>query len=123
MDKFLRADELTTQSEWKVEGLNRCKRRLEGWQITNQCIILLRLAELVLTLNRFLFGDNCLNLTNGVAMGNKMRPGYANLFVGFIEHQFFSQYNSPKPELYGRYIYDCMGATSSILPERSSLNF
>ena len=54
-------------------------------------------------------------------MGIKMGPSYANLFVGFIEHQFFSQYHGPKPELYGRYIDDCIGATSSTR-ERSSLN-
>ena len=29
------------------------------------------------------------------------------------EHQFFNQYNGPKPELYGRYIDDCIGAISS----------
>ena len=65
---------------------------------------LLRLAELVLTLNCSSFGGNYYKQTNGVAMGTKMGPSYANLFVGFIEHQFFSQYHGPKPELYGRYI-------------------
>ena len=44
-------------------------------------------------------------------------PSYANLFVGFIEHQFFSQYHGPKPQLYGRYIDDCIGATSSTKEE------
>ena len=33
--------------------------------------------------------------------------------VVLIEHQFFNQYNGPKPELYGRYIDDCIGAISS----------
>ena len=37
-------------------------------------------------------------------MGTKMGPSYANLFVGYIEHQFFNQYNGPKPELYRRLI-------------------
>ena len=46
-------------------------------------------------------------------MGTKMGPSYASLFVGFIEHQFFSQYHGPKPELSGRYIDDCLGASSS----------
>ena len=78
---------------------------------------LLRLAELVLTLNCFSFGDNFFKQTNGVAMGTKMGPSYANLFVGFVEHQFFSQYNGPKPQLYGRYIDDCIGATSSTREE------
>ena len=30
-------------------------------------------------------------------------PGYANCFVDFIEHQLFSQYNGPKPELYAAF--------------------
>ena len=50
-------------------------------------------------------------------MDTKMEPSYANLFVGFIEHPFFSQNNGPKPELYGRYINDCIGATSSTREE------
>ena len=45
-------------------------------------------------------------------MGTKMGPSYANLFVGYIENQFFNQFNGTKPELYGLYIDDCVGATS-----------
>ena len=74
---------------------------------------LLRLAELVLTLNCFSFAGNYYKQINGVAMGTKMGPSYANLFVGYIEHQFFNQYDGPKPDLYGRYIDDCIGAISS----------
>ena len=37
--------------------------------------------------------------------------------VGYIEHQFFNQYNGPKPDLYRRYIDDCVGATSSTREE------
>ena len=36
----------------------------------------------------------------------------ANLFVGFIEQQFFDKFDGTKPELYRRYIDDCFGATS-----------
>ena len=62
---------------------------------------LLHLAELVSTLNCFSFADNYYKQINGVAMGTKMvGPSYANLFVGYIEHQFFNQYNGLKPELY-----------------------
>ena len=65
--------------------------------------------------------DGFINLAsrgiNGVVMDTKMGPSYANLFVGYIEHQFFNQYNGPKPELYGRYIDDCIGANSSIREE------
>ena len=49
---------------------------------------LLDLAELVLTLNCFSFGDNCYKQINRVAMGSKMGPSYANLFVGYIEIDF-----------------------------------
>ena len=45
-------------------------------------------------------------------MGTKMGPSYANLFVGYIEHPIFQQYTGPKPEYFGRYIDDCIGATS-----------
>ena len=50
-------------------------------------------------------------------MGTKVGPSYANLFVGYIEHKFFNQYNSPKPELYRRYIDGCVSATSSTREE------
>ena len=76
----------------------------------------IRLAELVFILNCFSFGDNYYKQINGVAMGTKMRPSYANLIVGFIENKFFSNYHRPKPDLsdlYKRYIDDCVGATSS----------
>ena len=46
-----------------------------------------------------------------------MGHSYANLFVGYIENQFFNQNNGPKPELYRRYIDDCISATSSIREE------
>ena len=58
---------------------------------------------------------------NGVAMGTKMGPSYANLFVSYIENKFFSNYQGPKADLYKRYLYidDCVGATSS---SREELN-
>ena len=69
--------------------------------------------ELALTLNCFSFSNNHYQQINGVAMGTKMGPSYANLFVGYIENQFFNQYNGPQPKLYRRYIDDCVHATSS----------
>ena len=73
-----------------------------------------RLTEQLLTLNCS-FGGNYNKQTNSVAMGTKMEPSYANLFVGFIAHQ----YHGPKPELYDRYIDDCIGATSSTREEHT----
>ena len=48
-----------------------------------------------------------------------MGPRCANLFVGFIENKFFSNYHGPKPDLYKHYIDDYVGATSS---SREELN-
>ena len=69
---------------------------------------LLRLAELVLTPNCFSFAGSYYKQINGVAMGTKMGPCYANLFVGYIEHQFFNHYNGPNSDLYRRYIDGCV---------------
>ena len=47
-----------------------------------------RLAELVLTLNTFEFNDKFYTQTRGVAMGTKMGPSFANIFLGYIEKKF-----------------------------------
>ena len=56
---------------------------------------LIRLAELVLTLNNFSFDGERYQQISGVAMGTKMGPSYANLFVGYVEEQIFKQYTDP----------------------------
>jgi hypothetical protein len=81
---------------------------------------LLRLAELVLTLNCFSFDGLFYKQINGVAMGTKMGPSYANLFVGFIEEQIFLNYPGLKPDFFGRYIDDCIGAASCSKQELDS---
>ena len=72
---------------------------------------LIRLAELVLTSNHFEFDDEYYTQVSGVSMGTRMGPSYACLFMGYLEHQFFSTYTGKVPELYTRYIDDCFGAT------------
>lgn len=47
---------------------------------------IIRLAELVLTLNAFQFNYSFYRQKCGVAMGTKMGPSFANLFVGYVEH-------------------------------------
>ncbi|XP_055502484.1 uncharacterized protein LOC129703804 [Leucoraja erinacea] len=73
---------------------------------------LLRLAELVLTLNNFTFDSFHFLQIQGVAMGTRMGPSYACLFVGYVEQSLFNTYQDPIPDLYLRYIDDCFGATS-----------
>eukprot|EP00061_Rhincodon_typus_P000456 g11780.t1 len=46
---------------------------------------LIRLAELVLTPNNFSFKSSHSLQTKGVAMGARMGPSYACLFVGYVE--------------------------------------
>ena len=47
-----------------------------------------------------------------------MGPKHANLCsTVFIKNKFLSSYHGPKPDLYKRYIDDCVGATSSSTEE------
>ena len=73
---------------------------------------LLRLAELVLTLNCFKFDDEYYQQVGGVSMGTRMGPSYAWLFVGHIEEQIRLSYTGRQPELHKRFIDDIFGATS-----------
>ena len=73
--------------------------------------ILLRLAELVLNMNSFEFNGNHFHQISGVAMGTKMGPSYACLFMGHLESNIFNDYTGPKPQLFKRYIDDCFGST------------
>ena len=67
---------------------------------------LVRLAELVLKLNCFDFDGNYYQQVGGVAMGAKMGPNSACLFVGYVERKMFAEYQGRKPDLYKRYIDD-----------------
>ncbi|XP_076446390.1 uncharacterized protein LOC143283884 [Babylonia areolata] len=70
------------------------------------------MTELVLTLNSFGFGENHYQQTRGVAMGTKMGPSYACLFVGHVEQQALSTYDGTVPALFKRYIDDCLGVAA-----------
>ena len=71
---------------------------------------LVRLAELVLTLNAFSFDDQHYRQIGGVAMGSRMGPNYPCLFVGYIEERIRSAYPGFVPQLHKRYIDDVVGA-------------
>ena len=49
---------------------------------------------------------------SSVAMGTKMGPSYACIFMGYFEYLLLQQYNKPVPEVYKRYNDDIIGATS-----------
>ena len=73
---------------------------------------LVRLTELVLTLNSFEFNGQFFDQISGVAMGTAFGPSYACLFMGFLELNICRSYNGPLPEFYKRYIDDGIGITS-----------
>ena len=73
---------------------------------------LVRLAELVLALNAFSFNGKYYSQTGGVAMGSRLVPNCACLFMGHFEEQIFDQYTRGTPDLYKRYIDDIAGAFS-----------
>ena len=43
------------------------------------------LIRMILTMNNFCFNDNHYLQIHGTAMGKKMAPSYANLFLGYFE--------------------------------------
>ena len=66
---------------------------------------LTKLLELVLTRNNFQFnGENYLQI-GGTAMGTKVAPTYANLFMSRLETKILTDY-APKPSIWYRYIDD-----------------
>lgn len=73
---------------------------------------LLRLDELVLKLNTFEFQGEYFEQEKGVAMGTRMGPSYANIFMGYLEEKMKQNYIGRQPELYLRYIDDVFGITT-----------
>ena len=105
-----------------ADGLNALKHFLEQRPTQNPpTTTLLRLAELILTTNGFSFDDRFYVQVGGVAMGSKLGPSYACLFVGYQEYLISQQYQGPFPHLIKRYIDDIVGATS--LPRHQLQNF
>ncbi|GFR91764.1 E3 ubiquitin-protein ligase HECW2 [Elysia marginata] len=73
---------------------------------------LVPLIELVLTLNSFEFWGEFFYQISGVAMGTKMGPSNACLFMGYLEWQMVNRYQGPTPEFFYRYIDDSIGVST-----------
>jgi hypothetical protein len=69
-------------ASWWFKGPQLDKRPNQEPATTS---VLVRLAELVLTLSNFSFDGEHYQQINGEAMRTKMGPNYANLFLGFVE--------------------------------------
>ncbi|XP_054761219.2 uncharacterized protein LOC129267598 [Lytechinus pictus] len=75
----------------------------------------LRLTELVLRLAAFQYNGEFYLQKKGVAMGIKIGPSYACLFVGCIEQEILRSFRGPQPLLLKRYIDDYVGVAFSPL--------
>ena len=88
------------------EGINACERFLRtSSHKTIPTSTLCDLIRMILTMNNFSFNDNHYLQIHGTAMGTKMAPSYANLFLGFFEANALK--NAPfQPHTWLRYIDD-----------------
>ncbi len=66
---------------------------------------IVKLLDLVLTCNNFKFGDNHYLQKSGTAMGTRMAPSYANLFMADFEERYVYTYKNP-PLFWKRFIDD-----------------
>ena len=88
------------------EGIDSLNRKLEEANTPPlEKLFILRLAHLVLTRNYFRFNNKIYLQKQGTAMGTRMAPNYANIFMGNLEEQLLAR--SPrKPKLWLRFIDD-----------------
>ena len=88
------------------EGINACEHFLRtSSHKTIPTSTLCDLIRMILTMNNFSFNDNHYLQIHGTAMGTKMAPSYANLFLGFFEANVLK--NAPfQPLTWLRYIDD-----------------
>lgn len=93
------------------EGIQACAESLEILSENNpdqpDTKTLINLLEIVLKNNTFEFDGKCFIQLQGTAMGTKLAPAYANIFMGKLEQTILS--SAPlKPSYYKRYIDDIL---------------
>ena len=94
------------------EGISACRKHLNAHRRTSECQdqslhsdSLMHLLEYVLTKNNFDFNDKHYLQVGGTAMGTRVAPSFANLFMAEFEERFV--YNYPtQASLWLRYIDD-----------------
>uniref|UniRef100_A0A8C5LW51 Reverse transcriptase domain-containing protein n=1 Tax=Leptobrachium leishanense TaxID=445787 RepID=A0A8C5LW51_9ANUR len=89
------------------DGINACLQSLSSHNTPHKYSgdIITKLIEFILTHNCFSFNNNCYLQMTGTAMGSKMSPQYANLFMADLEQRFLNTHPH-KPHKYLRYIDD-----------------
>ena len=90
-----------------AEGIKACKEALDLRPVkipSTECLVIL--IELVLKLNNFTFNGKHYLQINGTAMGTRMAPSYANIFMGRFESYILSNNPLSSPTIWLRYIDD-----------------
>ena len=88
------------------EGIDACRKYLSTRTIEEPPTwLIINLLRYILTLNYFEFNGRVYHQVSGTAMGTKMAPNYANLFMGDLEEKLIARY-PVKPLLWLRYIDD-----------------
>ncbi|CAN2387690.1 Reverse transcriptase (RNA-dependent DNA polymerase), partial [Pristimantis euphronides] len=85
------------------DGLTACQEHLEANGIASESV--LQLTKFILTHNYFSFDKEIYLQLTGTAMGSKMAPQYANLFMAKLKRDFLASCTT-KPLAYFRYIDD-----------------
>ena len=87
-------------------GIEACRKALNTRSIENPPTEdLCNLISLILTNNAFCFGEEFFLQTHGTAMGTRMAPSYANIFMGILEEAFLAE-QPLSPLAWWRYIDD-----------------
>ena len=88
------------------DGITACERALQTRTVQEPPTAdLVQLIRYILTKNSFTFSDQHFLQIHGTAMGTRMAPSYANIFMGSLEHRILTQ-TSRTPEVWWRYIDD-----------------
>ena len=70
--------------------------------------ILMTLLMFVLSFNTFVFNGNLFLQLWGTAMGTRVAPTYACIFMGALENPLLAAWGGTKLRMYRRYIDDCL---------------
>ncbi len=93
-----------------AEGIEAVRKFLKKHRITSakpSNEMLCDLLELTLTLNNFEFNERHFLQVGGTAMGTRVAPSLANIFMSEFEEKFVYTYEL-QPVLFKRYIDDCI---------------
>ena len=87
-------------------GVAACRSQLEKSGKSNIVInVIIKFVTLILHCNIFRFANGFFLQKSGTAMGTRMAPNYANLFMGELEQELLDTYPK-KPLVWYRYIDD-----------------